>query len=144
MGDRVNIAVEDKGKRVWFYGHWSGYDAPEIVREALARKERWNDPSYLARIIFCVMVGNSDNLKGTTGLGVSTEPGDNEYPFLIVNCDKQTVSIEDDNREGFIHCRRKGEGRTYTFTEYAALPAATWGTLDTGRRDEEDGEDSEE
>jgi hypothetical protein len=28
MGDRVNIAVKDDEKRVYFYGHSSGYTAP--------------------------------------------------------------------------------------------------------------------
>lgn len=132
MGDRGNIAVVGGGKRVYFYGHWAGSEMPEIVRAALARgKGRWNDAPYLARIIFCQMVAPSD-LMAETGYGISTEPGDNGYPILVVDCDKQEVNIETDTREGYGYAPA-GDAKAFGFAAYAALPEATWSTLDSGR-----------
>lgn len=131
MGDRVNIVVDDGGERVYLYGHWSGYDAPEIVRRALARQQRWSDPPYLARIVFCEMVGEK-NWQTETGFGISTEPGDNEYPFLIIDVATQTIRLENDSRPSFEHCRIRGNPRSYSFDEFAGLPVASWATLDSG------------
>ncbi len=64
-----------------------------MLRRALHRgQERWSDPSYLARIIFCEMVvGNEMEL---TGFGISsTEMGASKH--ILVDTDKQTVSIDD-------------------------------------------------
>lgn len=135
MGDRVNVAVQDDGERVYLYAHWSGYEAPEIVRAALDRaRDRWDDPPYLTRAIFCEFIAESDNLKATTGYGISTRPADNEHPFIIVDCDKQQVRIEADTREGFgSYCSPRGEARSYSFADYAALPEASWTTLDPTR-----------
>ncbi len=138
MGDRCNVAVQDKGERVYLYSHWNGYEAPEIVRKALERgAERWNDPSYLTRIIVCEFVKESVN--DLTGYGISTRPQDNGYPFIIVDCDQKQVRIEADTREGFGYSP-EGEARSYTFAEYAALAEATWGTLDAGREEDDEEE----
>lgn len=93
MGDRGNIVVRqekdtNKGD-VWFYGHWAGHRLEETVREALAKRWRWNDYSYLARIIFdCFTEGDQG---GETGFGISTSIGDNEHPIFVVDCPNQRV-----------------------------------------------------
>ena len=100
MGDRGNIVIEkDKSglfpAPVYFYTHWSGSDLKETLKDALVRgKARWNDPSYLARVIFCEMVGDND---GVTGYGISTAIGDNGHNLLCVNIDEKKV-IERDRR----------------------------------------------
>ena len=129
MGDRVNIAVQDGGNRIYLYSQWGGHSAPETVRKALAWSQRWDDPSYLTRIIFCTMIGDN---KGETGFGIGTRLDDNEHPILVVDCDSKTVTIEADTREGFDYCKPDGEAKSYSFEAYAALPRATWQTLDTG------------
>ncbi len=81
MGDRGNIEVDG----VNLYGHGNGSLLPLILQGALARRWRWTDGSYLARIVFCCMVrGNED---GETGFGISPagEMPDNEYPVLRVD-----------------------------------------------------------
>lgn len=95
MGDRSNIIIEDgdKDKRVYLYGHWMGLDYIEILAKALSRaKDRWDDAAYIARVIFCDMVRN--DLDGTTGYGIATSKPDNEYPYLVLDCRKQTVTLE--------------------------------------------------
>lgn len=87
MGDRGNIKV---GK-VYLYTHWGGSEIKNILKTALIRgKERWNDESYLTRIIFCEMI--KSDVMGTTGYGISTEVIDNEHDILEVDCDKQEVN----------------------------------------------------
>lgn len=124
MGDRGNIAVQTGDKRVYLYGHWAGCEMPEIVRKALARKQRWDDPPYLARIIFCELVGDD---KGETGYGISATIDDNEHPIIVVNCDRQTVTIEaePDGSHG-----PRGAAKVVSFSDYIALEAANFDDLD--------------
>lgn len=103
MGDRGNIVVRQAPKTnrddVWFYGHWSGYQLEETVRTALARNARWDDPSYLARIIFNDFQGDN---RGETGFGISTTIGDNSYPIIVVDQPGKMVRTvnEDDLIDG--------------------------------------------
>lgn len=97
MGDRANVAVKvgygkkinEPGACVVFYTHWSGSEVPGAVAAALtAGKDRWDDPPYLARVVFDRVKGDD---KGTTGYGIDTDLGDNEYPLLVVDPDTKTV-----------------------------------------------------
>lgn len=91
MGDRAQVLVKDEG--VYLYTHWGGHALQAVVRRALARRERWDDPEYLARILFCEMIG--DDVDGETGYGIGTnEHCDNEHPVVVVNCADQTVTID--------------------------------------------------
>jgi hypothetical protein len=96
MGDRANICIKDPTMNdpyagVWLYAHWDGVHLRAVLQAALARKERWNDSSYLARIIFCEMV--KKDVQGETGYGISTRRCDDEHPVLYVDTDKQTVAL---------------------------------------------------
>ena len=74
-----------------------------MLQEVLARKLRWDDESYLSRMIFSAMIAGVE--KDSTGYGISTYEIDNEHPLIHVNMGKQTVSI----------------GKyTWTFEEYIA------------------------
>ena len=93
VGDRGNIVVRQDSTSaddVWFYTHWSGFKIGEVVREALAKNWRWEDASYLARIIFDTLT--SVRQHGTeTGFGISTRLQDNEYPIVVVDVPRQKV-----------------------------------------------------
>lgn len=93
MGDRANIKfIEENGGTLFFYTHWHGFEyMKEALRRALSLRERWDDDSYLARIIFCEVVKGADNK--TTGFGLSTYETDNENPIIEVNAKNQTVTI---------------------------------------------------
>jgi hypothetical protein len=128
MGDRCNFVIADRvGGRVYLYSHWGGYDAPETLREALARRQRWDHPAYLARIIFCTMIANGDDLKGETGYGISTRIQDNEYPLLIVDTKAQQIRLEAEPDGS--HAPSE-EAKVFTFDEYAGLSEASWAILD--------------
>lgn len=92
MGDRANIVVAQNGGRIYLYSHWSGYRLPVDLRDALKRHERWDDETYLTRIIFDQMTAGCHGEPDGFGIGVALE--DNEYNFLVVNCGAQTVTAE--------------------------------------------------
>jgi len=76
VGERGNIIVQDGEDRVYLYTHWGGAEIGQVLQRALAKRWRWDDAQYLARIIF------DERLL------------DNEYPLLVVDCDSQTVIVE--------------------------------------------------
>lgn len=108
MGMRQNIKLEYSTSNskmpstelntnvIYIYSHWDGDDSvftsplAQKLKKALARRERWDDEMYLARIIFCEIV--KDDIDGETGYGIGPEVGDDEYPTIIVNIPKQTVN----------------------------------------------------
>jgi hypothetical protein len=76
---------------LYFYVHHTGHGLPEKLREALVTGWHWDDPLSLAGHIMQVIFP----------VGISTWPADNEYPFLVVDVGRQTVSMEDDPRPDF-------------------------------------------
>jgi len=97
MGDRANVCVQNpdtKEAPVYLYSHWGGENLPFVVQQALnseAGRGRWQDPTYLTRIIFCKMIG--DDVDGETGYGISSTMCDNEHPIIVVSCDKQKIGL---------------------------------------------------
>lgn len=121
MGDRGNIVVrqgETNIDDVWFYTHWRGFQIGEIVQRALAKKWRWDDPSYLARIIFDELTRGQHGEE--TSFGISTTLQDNEYPILVVDCPHQCVwTIEERQlRDGRIPDGTPMFGNATTFEDY--------------------------
>ena len=82
MGDRSNIVVQDGEHRVWLYGHWMGCAAVEHAAHGL-RSDRWDDPQYLAPIIFEHMKQTRRGLG--TGYGISGRRYDNQHPILVID-----------------------------------------------------------
>ena len=104
MGNRANIVIEfeahsdgheefiQEPSRVFFYTHWGGTEeTAQVLKDALEKRWRWNDESYLARIIATEFFGEH---RRETGYGIAPYPPDNSYPYLVVRCKDQTVSLE--------------------------------------------------
>jgi hypothetical protein len=94
MGDRGNIVIRSSQNNrddVWFYTHWSGSEIGQTVAQALAKKWRWGDSTYLARIIFDELTSGSHGEE--TGFGISTCLQDNEHPIIVVDDEKQWVFL---------------------------------------------------
>ncbi len=91
MGDRGNIVVKSGNQQVWFYTHWSGSNIAQVVKTALAKKWRWDDSLYLARIIFCELVKGAEDHE--TGFGISCRISDNEHDIIVVDTDAQKVGF---------------------------------------------------
>ena len=118
MGDRANCIVtqqypnnSSKPAPVYLYTHWGGYELPAMVQKALQRKQRWNDPPYLARIIFDQMTAGEQGK--VTGHGISTILCDNEHPLIVVDSAASEVRFESDQVREVL--------ARYTFEEYCAL-----------------------
>lgn len=112
MGDRGNIAIrEAAGQEVNFYSHDLGSKLPHIVRKALARGERWDDPEYLARIVFCELIKGRE--REDTGFGISTARGDYNHPDVVMDMEHRTISYRSPETEVEL---RKG-----TFDEFITL-----------------------
>lgn len=108
MGDRGNIVMEyEDNKRIYFYSHWRGSDLPLILQVSLQKKVRWNDESYLARIIFNGLTDGVEQEE--TGFGIAPYICDNEHDLLIVNPSKQTVTRETE---------KKKKVKQWTFQEF--------------------------
>jgi uncharacterized surface protein with fasciclin (FAS1) repeats len=112
MGDRANVCVKEKGEMVYLYTHWSGAELPEIVREALASPQgraRWDDASYLTRIIFSHMV--KDHIDGETGYGIWSSIGDGTDRVVLVAVDEKKVFVNE---------------AEYSFSEFCDLKDVEW------------------
>lgn len=96
MGDRGQVYIEDE--KVYLYTHWEAKKLPKIVGNALARKQRWDDPEYLARIIFNEMTKN--DIKGELGFGIGTIKHEDIWRLITVNCENQIVRVDDNNKLG--------------------------------------------
>jgi hypothetical protein len=91
MGDRAMIVVQNGDERVYLYSHWCGYEMPKLLSVGLkAGADRWDDSSYLARVLLNAMQGTD---RSTTGFGIWVRPMDWEHPWLLVDTDKLTVSV---------------------------------------------------
>jgi hypothetical protein len=93
MGMRRNIALDygPKEGKIYLYTHWGAEGLEKTLAKTLDRaRERWNDDSYLARVIFTDMTeGVGDAL---TGYGISTFENDPEFPTLAVDLPNNTVN----------------------------------------------------
>jgi hypothetical protein len=113
MGDRRNVIVTkgNGGPNVSLYTHWYGSQLPQIVARALDRgRSRWDDPTYLTRIIFSQMLLDGDAVEELTGFGIEAVPGltalteASPSRDLVVNIAEQQVTVSD---------------MTFSFTEFA-------------------------
>lgn len=88
MGNRGQININNE---VYLYSHWGGDDVSlmKVMEKALSRKQRWTDPSYLARIIFSTMI--KDDINGETGYGIAGHSF-GENTITVDTCD-QTVQM---------------------------------------------------
>lgn len=78
---------------IYLYSHWGGGSLARVVQCALVRgRDRWTDEPYLGRILFNEMTAGSE--METQSFGVSTYLTDNEHDLLVVDAEKQTVSLQ--------------------------------------------------
>lgn len=113
MGERANVVLRFDADHdpLYLYAHWGAEDLAEVVRKALARRQRWGDSSYLARII----ARDVFNVFGPdeTGAGLSPYECDNEYPKLWVDLEHSTVSHDGAERFAGIPAKE-----TITFEQF--------------------------
>lgn len=100
MGDRSAIVIHSEQYKtpITFYGHWSGEQNIEAVKNVLARTSRVGDPSYLTAQIFWefAKLGNYD---GELSFGIDTFGADGlgslmDNPTIYVNADTGQYSTD--------------------------------------------------
>ena len=90
MGARRNVKLIYKENVIYFYTHWGAEELETDIKNALIRgKNRWDDESYLARIIFSEMI--KDEVMGETGFGISPYEIDPDYKTIEINFNENTV-----------------------------------------------------
>jgi hypothetical protein len=91
MGMRRNIALDyGEQRKIFLYTHWDAEHLEDVLRAALIRgRSRWDDPPYLARIIFSEMIQN--DVLDITGYGIAPYVMDDEFPTIEVDLEKRTV-----------------------------------------------------
>jgi len=109
---QVKIISDDFNVPIYLYQHCDGYALYKIVKNAIVRgKDRWNDPEYLARIIFSEMI--KDSIMDDIGYGIGTsEHGDIEY-LVTVNIDNQTIKENNKKPIKFIDVKVTSEEDLY-------------------------------
>ena len=95
MGDRGQVHIKDE--EVWLYTHGGATDLIETVRTALEKKWRWDDPEYLARIIFDEMVG--DNQGNETGYGIGGGQHGDVWRIITLDCGVNKITVEDNGEK---------------------------------------------
>lgn len=132
MGDRANIVVRDRylldggpSEAIFLYSHWGGYELPEVLRKALAKRWRWDDGAYLARIIFDEMIG--DEQGGETGYGISTRICDNEYDLLVLH-NERVYRMPERTYSG-VGFANLEDCESISFADYIASPERTWDNM---------------
>jgi hypothetical protein len=90
---RRNIALDYGDERkIYLYTHWGAEGLEDVLRDALVRgRSRWNDPPYLARIIFSEMI--QAEVLDTTSYGIAPYVMDDEFPTIEVDLGKRTVGV---------------------------------------------------
>jgi hypothetical protein len=134
MGDRANIVIRvdqwsEPGEReaVFLYGHWSGYDLPETLRKALAKRWRWDDGPYLARIVFDEMTADAHGDE--TGYGISTRIPDNEHDLLVLRIKHQCLTRLPQDAYAAQGFNALNAYPSISFADYIAAPERTWDNL---------------
>ena len=106
MGDRRMIELKTRDGSLYVYLHNRGFQAPEIVSEAIKfARPRWGDESYALRIIVDQIIkGGRDQLLS---YGLMLEPNvEDEYngnkPSIVVDLVEQTLMVVDpyNDRDG--------------------------------------------
>jgi hypothetical protein len=121
MGDRGNVFIrgsefdpikrqEFTAKRgIWIYGHWSGYDFPVHVRNALRKAGNYGVS------VTGLLAEEGEPRYWEVSLGMQ----DNEYPIVFVDNHNQRVGF---SPEPDAYYEMPPEPAIwYTFAEYAAM-----------------------
>lgn len=89
MGARAQVHIKETG--VYLYTHWGSGTLCSDVSKALNKKWRWNDLSYLTRIILDEMIMEEQGSE--TGFGIGTkEVGDAEFIIHILSGNKIKIT----------------------------------------------------
>ena len=115
MGDRASIELVypregGKGERsIWLYTHWGATGFPDTLHGVLIQRQRWDDETYLARMIASAIFNNA-GIGDSTGAGLAPEYQDGVA--WQVHLGDHTVTQPGSWQD------TRATGKTYTFDEF--------------------------
>ena len=77
---------------IYLYTHDNAKTLVGTVHEALSRRERWDDPDYLTRIIFCAMVP-PDEWHSTKGFGIGVQYYVDSNLLITIDIQERWITI---------------------------------------------------
>lgn len=102
MGDRVNYGFKNPydDLKIVLYSHYGGSYAKQNLAAALDQaRPRWDDYSYANRIVTSLLIGDSWNSEYGFGLHTAYDMTEEENGYLLVDWDKQSVTISPNRYE---------------------------------------------
>lgn len=121
MGNRANVCIREGEDKIYLYTHWGGDSLCIKVYKAMKKKWRWDDPPYLARIIFDEMTKNRHGEEG--GYGIWNSAGDNNsHPIIVIDTEQGKIFFEDpENHNTYGHDDKHNYSSSWTFEEFINL-----------------------
>ena len=84
--------IEGSRCRLYLYTHYDAANIVGIVRQVLARRKRWDDPDYCARILFRKMIDDQDK-DADDGYGIGTMLYADVNVLVSLDFEKQRVHV---------------------------------------------------
>jgi hypothetical protein len=85
------VRVPENRPSVYFYTHWGAEGLEETLASSLERaRDRWDDETYLARVIFTDMTADAGD--DVTGYGIAPYVMEEEFTTLVVDMKAKTVN----------------------------------------------------
>jgi len=106
MGNRAFIQVESKDflAPILFYGHWSGTENLDAVRNVLERTGRIGDGSYLAAQIFHEFANTLGAYDGELSFGIASGEVSDAWvdaPTVYVDADTGAYTVDGETHTEF-------------------------------------------
>lgn len=77
---------------IYLYTHDNAKTLVGIVHDVLSRRERWNDPDYLTRMIFCAMIP-PDEWDSDKGFGIGTQYYIDANLLITIDLPENWISV---------------------------------------------------
>lgn len=91
--DSGQVEIVGPYGRVYLYTHNNAAFLVNIVHDALSMQQRWDDPDYLAKIIFCKMVP-PEYWNNDFGFGIGTQLYADVNLLITVDTVKQEILLQ--------------------------------------------------
>lgn len=86
------VQVIGEHSSIYLYTHDGATTLVSTVHDVLSRRTRWDDPDYLARMLFCAMVP-PDKWDGQDGFGIGTQYYIDTNLLMVIDTVKKTIAI---------------------------------------------------
>lgn len=107
--DSAQVEIISSAGRVYLYAHTGAPSITKVVHDALSKRKRWDDPDYLARMIFCEMIPR-EHWESDLGYGIGSVLYTSTNVLISVDTQRQRVIVQS--------ALNKHESHSYTFDSF--------------------------